>query len=110
VEVRIKHLESSFHGLPNLSQSFSFIFLTAHGDIPMTVKAMKSGAVEFLTKAFRPQALLDAIQQALQRDPLSRRQRNDMAKELTLEQVNRNGGVVQLDHGLPLRELALWIV
>src|SRR6202041_2003301 len=42
VEVRIKHLESSFHGLPNLSQSFSFIFITAHGDIPTTVKAMKS--------------------------------------------------------------------
>jgi FixJ family two-component response regulator len=46
----------------------------------MTVKAMKSGAVEFLTKPFRPQDLLDAIQQALQRDQLSRRQRNDMAE------------------------------
>jgi len=44
------------------------IFITAHGDIPMTVKALKSGAVEFLTKPFRDQDLLDAIQQALQRD------------------------------------------
>jgi FixJ family two-component response regulator len=44
------------------------IFVTAHGDIPMSVKALKSGAVEFLTKPFRDQDLLDAIQQALQRD------------------------------------------
>jgi FixJ family two-component response regulator len=43
------------------------IFITGHGDIPMTVKAMKSGAVEFLTKPFRDQDLVDAIQQALQR-------------------------------------------
>ena len=44
------------------------IFITGHGDIPMTVKAMKSGAVEFLTKPFRDQDLVDAIQQALERD------------------------------------------
>ena len=44
------------------------IFVTAHGDVPMSVKALKSGAVEFLTKPFRDQDLLDAIQQALQRD------------------------------------------
>src|SRR5208283_3038551 len=44
------------------------IFITAHGDIPMSVKAMKSGAIEFLTKPFRDQDLLDAIQQALARD------------------------------------------
>jgi FixJ family two-component response regulator len=44
------------------------IFLTGHADIPMTVKAMKSGAVEFLTKPFREQDLLDAIQRALKRD------------------------------------------
>jgi FixJ family two-component response regulator len=44
------------------------IFLTAYGDIPMTVKAMKAGAVEFLTKPFRDQDLIDAIQLALQRD------------------------------------------
>ena len=43
------------------------IFITGHGDIPMTVKAMKSGAVEFLTKPFRDQDLIDAIQQALKR-------------------------------------------
>jgi len=44
------------------------IFVTAHGDIPMSVRALKSGAVEFLTKPFRDQDLLDAIQQALERD------------------------------------------
>jgi FixJ family two-component response regulator len=50
------------------------IFITGHGDIPMTVKAMKSGAVEFLTKPFRDQDLLDAIHQALERDRLARQQ------------------------------------
>jgi FixJ family two-component response regulator len=51
------------------------IFITGHGDIPMTVQAMKAGAVEFLTKPFREQALLDAIQQALERDRQARLQR-----------------------------------
>jgi FixJ family two-component response regulator len=50
------------------------IFITAHGDIPMSVRALKSGAVEFLTKPFRDQDLLDAIQQALQRDRATREQ------------------------------------
>jgi FixJ family two-component response regulator len=47
------------------------IFVTAHGDIPMTVKAMKAGAAEFLSKPFRDQDLLDAIRQALERDRTS---------------------------------------
>ena len=54
------------------------IFVTGHGDIPMTVKAMKSGAVEFLTKPFRDQDLLDAIYQALDRDRVSRQQENEL--------------------------------
>ena len=49
------------------------IFITGHGDIPMSVKAMKAGAVEFLTKPFRDQELLDAIQVALNRDRARRR-------------------------------------
>jgi len=53
------------------------IFVTGHGDIPMTVKAMKSGAVEFLTKPFLDQDLLDAIHQALDRDRVARRQQSD---------------------------------
>src|SRR6201994_652620 len=54
------------------------IFITAHGDIPMSVGALKSGAVEFLTKPFRDQDLLDAIQQALQRDRIAREQQAEI--------------------------------
>jgi FixJ family two-component response regulator len=55
------------------------IFITAHGDIPMTVRAMKAGAVEFLTKPFRDQDLLDAIQVALEQDRAKRQQEEEMA-------------------------------
>jgi FixJ family two-component response regulator len=55
------------------------IFITGHGDIPMTVQAMKAGAVEFLTKPFRDQELLDAIAQAIARDRVERQQRADLA-------------------------------
>ena len=54
--------------LTEIGVQIPIIFITAHGDIPMSVRALKSGAVEFLTKPFRDQDLLDAIQQALQRD------------------------------------------
>jgi FixJ family two-component response regulator len=56
------------------------IFLTGHGDIPMSVRAMKAGAVEFLTKPFRDQDLLDAVRIALERD----RTRRDQEKELLM--------------------------
>ena len=56
------------------------IFITGHGDVPLTVRAMKSGAVEFLTKPFRPQELLDAVQQALQRDKQVRDRRRETAE------------------------------
>jgi FixJ family two-component response regulator len=56
------------------------IFITGHGDIPMTVRAMKAGAVEFLTKPFRDQDLLDAIQQAIGRDRASRQERAEVAE------------------------------
>src|SRR5713101_1624694 len=56
------------------------IFITGHGDIPMTVKAMKSGAVEFLTKPFRDQDLLDAIHQALDRDRVARQQQSGLTE------------------------------
>jgi FixJ family two-component response regulator len=56
------------------------IFITGHGDIPMTVKAMKSGAVEFLTKPFRDQDLLDAIHQALDRDRVIRQQQSELGE------------------------------
>ena len=54
------------------------IFITGHGDIPMSVQAMKAVAVEFLTKPFRDQVLLDAIQDALARDRKARQQRADI--------------------------------
>jgi FixJ family two-component response regulator len=55
------------------------VFITGHGDIPMTVRAMKAGAVEFLTKPFRDQDLLDAVHVALERD----RARREQEKEIT---------------------------
>jgi FixJ family two-component response regulator len=57
------------------------IFITGHGDIPMTVRAMKAGAVEFLTKPFRDQDLLDAVQIALERDR-TRRKQDDAVREV----------------------------
>jgi FixJ family two-component response regulator len=55
------------------------IFITGYGDIPMTVRAMKAGAVEFLTKPFRDQELLDAVQQALERDRTARQRLAEVA-------------------------------
>jgi FixJ family two-component response regulator len=55
------------------------VFITGHGDIPTSVRAIKAGAVEFLTKPFRDEDLLDAIQQALERDRVARRQQAQLA-------------------------------
>jgi FixJ family two-component response regulator len=65
--------------LRNAGFEIPIIFVTAYGDIPMTVKAMKSGAVEFLTKPFGDQKLLDAIQQALDRDSVVRHVHAELA-------------------------------
>jgi len=56
------------------------IFITGHGDIPMSVQAMKAGAVEFLTKPFRDQDLLDAVRSGIQRDRKGRKERAEIAK------------------------------
>ena len=56
------------------------VFLTGHGDIPMSVRAMKAGAIEFLTKPFREQDLLDAIRQAIERDRAGRQERQQLAE------------------------------
>lgn len=56
------------------------IFITGHADVPMSVQAMKAGAVEFLVKPFRDQQLLDAIQQAIDRDRVERRRRMELAE------------------------------
>ena len=68
-----RELAESGNGIP-------IIFITGHGDIPMSVQAMKGGAVEFLTKPFRDQHLLDAVQQAIARDRVARMQRADVAE------------------------------
>ena len=64
--------------LAETGMQIPIIFITAHGDVPMSVKALKAGAVEFLTKPFRDQDLLDAIQQALQRDRAAREQQAEI--------------------------------
>jgi FixJ family two-component response regulator len=56
------------------------VFITGHGDIPMSVRAMKAGAVEFLTKPFREQELLEAIRQAVERDRVGRQDRQELAE------------------------------
>ena len=72
LDVQRKLIDSGSH--------IPIIFISGHGDIPMTVKAMKSGAVEFLTKPFRDQDLLDAIQQALEREIETRQQQHEIQK------------------------------
>jgi FixJ family two-component response regulator len=74
--------------LADTGSQIPIIFITGYGDIPMSVKAMKSGAVEFLTKPFRDEDLLDAIQQALDRDRARRKQQG-----LTAELRNRYGSL-----------------
>jgi len=65
--------------LADAGVSLPIIFITGHGDVPMSVQAMKSGAIEFLLKPFRTQELLDAIQQALGRDRELREGRREIA-------------------------------
>lgn len=85
------------------------VFITGHGDIPMTVRAMKAGAVEFLPKPFREQDLLDAIQRAIRQDRSARQQRAEM---LALRQryeslTPREGEVFRLvASGMPNKQVA----
>jgi FixJ family two-component response regulator len=74
--------------LANTDTTLPIIFLTGHGDIPMSVRAMKAGAVEFLTKPFREQDLLDAIRQAIDRDRVARTER------LELDELRRRYGTL----------------
>lgn len=68
------------HELRRAGIRIPIIFITGHADIPMTVKAMKSGAIEFLTKPFRDQDLLDVIQRALTRDRVAREKHQQLAE------------------------------
>src|SRR5438128_1422624 len=66
--------------LAKTNATLPIIFLTGHGDIPMSVRAMKAGAIEFLTKPFREQELLDAIRPAIDRDRAARTERQELAE------------------------------
>jgi FixJ family two-component response regulator len=66
--------------LAEVNIEIPIVFITGHGDVPTSVQAMKAGAVEFLTKPFVDQDLLDAIQQAIKRDRAARRQEAEMAE------------------------------
>jgi FixJ family two-component response regulator len=66
--------------LTDMGVQIPIIFITGHADIPTTVKAMKSGAVEFLTKPFRDQDLIDAVQEALKRDSETKQQQSEISE------------------------------
>jgi FixJ family two-component response regulator len=89
--------------------SIPVIFISAHADVDMAVRAMKFGAVEFLTKPFRPQELVDAVQQALQRDAGMQRERRDISelqqryKTLT---VREREVMALFVSGLPTKQIA----
>jgi FixJ family two-component response regulator len=95
--------------LANQGREIPIIFVTAHGDIPMTVKAMKAGAAEFLSKPFRDQDLLDAICQALARDRASMAARADLAeirwRYATLTQREKEVATLVV-RGLPNKQVA----
>jgi FixJ family two-component response regulator len=66
--------------LAKVDPPIQVVFITGHGDIPMAVQALKAGAVDFITKPFRDQQLLDAVQQAIDRDRAAQRQWADVAE------------------------------
>jgi RNA polymerase sigma factor (sigma-70 family) len=85
------------------------IFITGYGDIPSTVQAMKAGAVEFLTKPFRDQQLLDAIQKALERDGAARKERaeiEDLLKRFELLTPREREVLDLVVTGLPNKQIA----
>jgi FixJ family two-component response regulator len=81
LDVRLRGVSGlDFQGkLTGMGLQIPIIFISAHGDIPMTVKALKSGAVQFLTKPFRDQDLLDAVHEALDCDRVRREQQREIA-------------------------------
>jgi FixJ family two-component response regulator len=95
--------------LADQGREIPIIFITAHGDIPMTVKAMKAGAAEFLSKPFRDQDLLDAICQALARDRASMAARADLAETrgryATLTRREKEVAILVV-RGLPNKQVA----
>ncbi|AGZ38047.1 putative two-component response regulator (plasmid) [Pseudomonas putida S12] len=95
--------------LTAISDGIPIVFITAHGDIPMTVRAMKAGAIEFLPKPFEEQALLDAIEQGLQLDAERRQARaiQDQLEQLFSSLTGREQQVLQLTiRGLMNKQIA----
>ena len=98
--------------LSEVNSEIPIIFITAHGDIPMSVRAMKAGAVEFLPKPFRDQELLDAVRQAIDRDREARKSLTEQAElrrryqSLTGREQEVMGFVVQ---GLPNKQIGAQI-
>jgi FixJ family two-component response regulator len=95
--------------LTNAGERIPIIFISGHGDVPMTVRAMKAGAAEFLPKPFREQELLDAVGQALERD------RSDRAERRELEEIRKRYDVLTprerevmalVVHGMPNKQVA----
>ena len=85
------------------------IFITGHGDIPMTVQAMKEGAIEFLTKPFREQALLDAIQLGLEKDRFRRKEEaalGDLRARLETLSVREREVMVHVVRGRLSKQIA----
>ena len=82
LDVRMPHLNGLElqRRLMEINVDIPIVFITAHGDVPTSVKAMKAGAVEFLIKPFRDEELLDAIDHAIERDRLTRQQKVQTAE------------------------------
>ena len=84
---------------PRRTEKLPIIFITGHGDIPMSVQAMKGGAIEFLTKPFRDQDLLDAIQLGLSRDRARRENEEGFGRPQGAFRVAKPQGARDHDSG-----------
>jgi FixJ family two-component response regulator len=97
------------HQLAEAGVQIPIIFITGHGNIPMSVRAMKAGAVEFLAKPFRDEDLLEAIRQALQRDRVARQQRSetaDLQKRVDLLTAREREVMVLVTSGMLNKQIA----
>src|SRR5260370_28774237 len=96
-------------GLAAANRELPIIFITGHGDIPMSVQAMKGGAIEFLTKPFRDQELLDAIQLGLYRDRARRQNQKalaDLRERFESLSPREREIMVQVAHGRLSKQIA----
>ena len=95
--------------LDHTGVNIPIIFISGHGDIPMTVRAMKAGAVEFLLKPLREQDLLDAVTEAIEKDRAARRSRADVAglrARYTTLTLRENEVIEKITRGLLNKQVA----